>query len=337
MSIHISILGLDRIGASIGLALGSHSDQFERSGYDRQQPTAMHARKINAVDRVELNLPKSVKQADVILLALPLAQVKETLKTIGCDVRSGVVILDTSPAKQVVAGWISEFIPVKHHYVCITPIFNSDHLMEQDESIRFATSDLFERGLMAIGAPAGTEAAAIKLAADLCILLGTTPFFCDMAEMDGFTASTRLLPKLISTALLNATLNQPGWVDASKFCGADYTAVSSGVSASEESASLCNAVLLNKTHLLRSLDGVLAAIYALRDDIESERSGALETKLENAREGRVRWWLERQKVVPQSKDLEAGEMPKAGDFWKQQLGFLNRLSGPRPAKPEKKD
>ncbi len=337
MSIQITILGLNRLGASAGLALGRHSDQVERTGFDYKHATAMQARKINAVDRVELNLPKSIKQADVIFLALPLNLVKETLKTISPDVRAGVVILDTSPAKQSVSAWVSELIPLKCHYVGITPLLNSRYLSNQDESILSADLSLFVNSLMGIASPDGTDAAAIKLAADLSGLLGALPFFCDMAEMDGFTTSTRLLPQLVSTAILNTTLNQPGWMDASKFTGAEYAAASAGIAGRDESASLREAALLNKTNILRSLDGMLAALYALRDDIENDQNSQLESKLENARDGRLKWWHERQRLDPQSKELQATEMPKAADFWKQQMGFLSRLSGSHHSKPEKKD
>lgn len=36
-------------------------------------------------------------------------------------------------------------------------------------------------------------------------------------------------------------------------------------------------------------------------------------------------------------ELQVTEMPKAGDFWKQQVGGFSRLSGTRPLKREKKD
>jgi len=337
MSIQITILGLDRIGASTGLALGRHSDQIESTGFDHKHPTATQARKINAVDHVELNILKSVKQADVIFLALPLNLVKETLATIAPVVRAGVVILDTSPAKQSVATWVTELFSDKCHYVGITPLLDPSLFDDQDGSILSATLDLFDKSLMAIGAPYGTDAAAIKLAADLSGLLGALPFFCDMAEMDGFTASARLLPQLVSAALLNATINQPGWKDASKFTEAEYSAVSSGIAGNEESAALREAAILNKANVLRSLDGVLSALYALRDDIENEKPSQLGSKLENARDGRLNWWLERQKMRSADKDLQTAEMPKAGDFWKQQMGFLSRLSKSRPEKPEKKD
>ncbi|HCC78640.1 MAG: hypothetical protein A2X25_10000 [Chloroflexi bacterium GWB2_49_20] len=337
MSIQITILGLGRIGASAGLALGRHSNQVERTGFDYQNAIAMQAKKIDAVDRIEVNLPDSVKQADVVVLTLPLNKVRETLKTIAPNVREGAVILDTSPAKESVAAWVKELFPTKRYYVGINPLLNPLYLADQDESIESATADLFENGSMAIAAPEGTSGEAITLAANLSGLLGASPFFCDLAEMDGLTAFTHLLPQLVSTALLNATLDQPGWRDGSKFAGSDYAAASSSIAGHEESASLCAAALLNKTHLLRSLEATLAALYGLRDDIENDQGEQLESLLEHARVGRAQWWNERHKLASQANELQSAGMPKAGDFWKQQVGFFSRLSGTRPPKREKKD
>jgi len=337
MSIQFTILGLDRISASIGLALGRHSDQFERTGFDHMHATAMHAEKINAVDHVELNLLKSVKKADVILLALPLNLTKETLSSIAPVVQAGVVILDTSSAKQSVATWVRELIQVKCHYIGITPLVNGHYLNDLDGSILSAKPDLFENSLMAIAAPEETDAAALKLASDLSGLLGASPLFCDMAELDGFIVSTCLVPQLLSATLLTATLDQPGWTDAGKFAGAEYAAVSSGMAGSEDTASIREAVLLNKEIVLRNLDGLLTTLHAFRDVIQDDRAPQLGFRLDGARVGRQKWWQDRQKTRPIDQELQSAEMPKAGDFWKQQLGFLSGLSGRHSPKPDKKE
>ena len=339
MSIHITILGLNRIGASIGLCLQRYSDQFEITGFDPTQVTATEAKKINAVDHIEFNLLKSAKTADVIVLSLPTNKIRETLTTIAPSIGSGVVILDTSIAKQSVAKWVEDLIPDRSHYVGITPLLDTQFFNDRDGTILSATPDLFNNSLMAIGAPFGTDSAAITLAADLSGLLGAKAFFCDMAELDGFTASARLLPQLVSASVVNATLNQPGWADAGKFTEAEYAVTCSGIAGNEEIPSLSEAVILNKETVLRGLDSFLATIDALRDDIEHERSSELELKLESARKGRLKWWQERQKAGTQGRQDKSLEMPKSGDFWKQQIGFLSRsrVPGPPSKNPEKKE
>ncbi len=60
----ITILGLGQIGTSIGLALGDSKDQVIRIGNDKE-PDAWHiAQKLGAVDKVLVNLPDAVENAD---------------------------------------------------------------------------------------------------------------------------------------------------------------------------------------------------------------------------------------------------------------------------------
>jgi prephenate dehydrogenase len=336
MSIQLTILGLGKIGASAGLALGRHSNQVERCGFDPHYPTTQLARKIGAVDKIEIDLSDSIKNADVVFLAMPLNDIQATLKTIAAHLREEAVILDTSPAKTKVANWIKELLPARRHYVGISSMLNPRYLNDPRESIEAAVIDLFENCPMAIAAPAGTPGAAIDLAADLSRLLGAQPLFCDLAEMDGLIASTQLLPQLVSTALLNASLDSPGWADARKFAGSFFTGASSAIAGRQESASLRDAALLNKIDLLRSLDGYLSALQTLRDNIADDQSDLLEERLEHARVGRIKWWNEHQKPDWQNNRSIPAEMPKPGDFWKQQVGFFSRMPGRQSTKPEKK-
>ena len=336
MTIQITLLGLSRIGASVGLALGRQPGQFERTGLDSLTPSAAQAVRMQAVDRLANDPAESVQQAQVIFLSMPLQHIWQTLQSIATQVLPETVILDTSPAKVRVSAWVRELIPVACHYVGVHPGLNPKYALDQDESFTTACADLFEGGVMALAAPAGTPSGALNLAADLAGVLGAQPFFCDLAEMDGLTASTCLLPQLVSTALLNATLGQPGWRDAVKFAGAEYAAATSGIAGREESASLREAALLNKTDLLRSLDASLAALQALRSDIANGQAEALEKKLEAARFGRQDWLKKLRQPGRQASASPGTEMPQKGDFLKQQFGFLLKRPAPRSEPPEKK-
>jgi prephenate dehydrogenase len=48
---------------------------------------------------VKYNLPASVREAKIVILALPLSEVRETLRIIAPDLQEGTLVLDTAPAK----------------------------------------------------------------------------------------------------------------------------------------------------------------------------------------------------------------------------------------------
>ena len=122
MTIQITIIGLGQIGASIGLALAENKEMFERIGHDKDPLVARKAVKLDAIDRFAINLPASVREADIVILALPMDQIRDTLAIIATELREDAVIMDTGPVKEVVSAWAGELLPPKRHYVGLTPV-----------------------------------------------------------------------------------------------------------------------------------------------------------------------------------------------------------------------
>jgi prephenate dehydrogenase len=132
MTVQITIVGLGQIGTSFGLALANQPDLVRRIGHDRQAEVARNAEKMGAVDKVVFNLPAAVREADLVLLSVPIDQVRETMAIIAPELKEGSVVMDTAPVKEVVAAWASDLLPADRHYVGLTPVLNPLYL---DESV----------------------------------------------------------------------------------------------------------------------------------------------------------------------------------------------------------
>ncbi len=128
MSVRITIIGLGQIGGSFGLALADQKEMFQRVGHDAIPEISRMAQKLGAVDQVSLNLPASVRNSDVVLLALPIDQIRETIEIIAPDLKEDVVVLDTAPVKEVVTAWAKELLPPGRHYVGLSPVLNTNYL-----------------------------------------------------------------------------------------------------------------------------------------------------------------------------------------------------------------
>jgi len=320
MTVQIAIIGLGQIGGSFGLALASREDMLRRIGYDREAKVARQAEKIQAVDKVEGNLPGAVREAELVLLCLPLDQVRETLETIAPHLKEGAVLMETSLAKEAVSAWAAELLPSGRRYVGLTPVINPAYLHEVNTGIEAARADLFKNGLIAIVTPPQADSSAIKLAADLTRLVGANPLFIDPVEVDGLMSATHILPQLMAAALLNATVDQPGWKEARKLAGRAYAESSEPIVQLNDVQALSHAAILNRENVLRLIDSSVAALYALRDDIETGDEAALTERLERARQGRLRWWAERQIGDWSYEAMTKVEMPEAP-------GMLGRLFG----------
>jgi prephenate dehydrogenase len=333
MTVKITIIGLGQIGASMGLALANHKGQVTTLGHDKSAETARQAQKLGAVESIHYNLPASVENADVIVLAIPLSEVYDTLKIIGQDLREEAVVMDTAPVKAKVADWAKELLPAKRHYVGLTPALNPARLEEAGVGLEAARADLFQKGAVGITTPYGTAEGALKLATDFIALLGGIPFFADLAEVDGVMASAHLLPGLAAAALAESVTGQPGWPDIRKLAGKSYSAATRPLD-DEESAALAEATLQDRDNALRVLDGYIAALTSLRADIASENKKELQARLESARRGRAQWQLERARGDWLAVESGKQELPKVGDILKQQLGGLDKLFGRREKKSD---
>lgn len=293
MDIQLSIIGLGQIGASVGLALADHPKLVKRIGYDRDPDVIRLAKKMGAVDKTHANLNAAVQGSDLVLLALPMDEIRSTMNEIADKLKAGAVLMDTAPVKDVVAGWAKDSLPEGCFYVGLTPVINPKYLHEEKYGVQAAKEDLFHNGLIAIVAPPHANSKSVKLAADLTRLLGADPLFAEVVEVDGLMTATHIVPQLMAAALLNATVDQPGWREARKLAGRAYAEVSGPIVHLGDPGALASTALLSREHVLRVTDSVIAALQSLRTDIENKNYEALSGRLERARKGREIWWRQR--------------------------------------------
>jgi prephenate dehydrogenase len=321
MSIQISVIGLGQIGASIGLALKEHTDIVSRTGFDRNPEIARQAERLGAFDRITTSLASAIRGADLVILSLPIDQIRETLQVVAMNMKAGSVVMDTGPVKETVTTWVNELLPQDRYYIGLTPVINPAYLHTPESGVEAARADLFNAGLMAIVTPPNTSSDAVNIAGDLTRILGASALFIDPLEIDSLMASTHLLPQLIAAALTNATTDQPSWREGRKVAGRAYAEATGPIAHLGDAHSLRTAVFLNRDNVLRQLDSVIAALNALRHNIEQENAEALEAQLTRARQNRERWINEREAA-----DWSALENPPAMEMPRSK-GILSRLAG----------
>jgi prephenate dehydrogenase len=324
MTIQITIIGTGQIGASVGMALAEQTKQLTRVGHDKEYSIAQKAKSLGAFDQININLPSSVEKADIVFLALPIGEIRETLKIIALDLKPDSVVMDTAPVKSVVAKWMKELLPAHSYYVGLTPVINAAHLTASETGVDAARADLFKDGAIAVCAPPGTPGDAIKLGSDLARLLGATPFFADIDEVDGLMASVHILPQLVSAALAHATIDQPGWREGRKLAGRAFTLTTSGLTSQDAPETLAASALLGRDNVLRSIDRTIAALGAIRDQIANDQHESLKTHLNEIYDGRMKWWSARQKGDWLKDEYGKIEAPHLSDVLGHFVGFRRK-------------
>ncbi len=326
MPVQITIIGLGQIGASIGLALSQHKNIVSVVGHDIELAVERAAQKKGAVEKAEHNLPKAVKDARIVLLALPVHQIRETLEFIAPDLMEGTVVVDTAPIKSEVAKWAKDILPEGCYYVGLVPTIGSEFLSDAGTGLDSAKADLFSKSIFLVTAPPGAPGEAVQLVSDLVKMLDATAMLTDIVESDGLMTSAHLLPQLVSAALLNATVDQPGWMDVRKLAGRAYLAATSGLMPQDAPESLQMLSLQNRENTVRSLDVMISALGALRDDIEDGKDELVKDRLQAALTGRQNWMNERNAANWVEMQREPPDYPSVSDR------LLGGFIGRRPKK-----
>ena len=331
MTIQITIIGLGQTGVSVGLALAEHKAQLHRTGHDPDLDRARQAEKLGAVDAVHINLPTAVEKANLVVLALPLDEIRATLEVIGPVLPPGAVVVDLAPVKQSVMAWARQLLPAGRYYVGLAAVRNPHYLDTPETDLDTAHADFFHNSLIAIVTPPGVPDQANRLAMDLISLLGADHLFVDPYELDGLVTGTHILPGILSSALVHTTMGQQGWREARKFADLAYAAVSRPAAHAGSAAELAEMALNAPENTLRHLDNLLSALQNLRLLVASGDSQALEDYFEQARTSRSEWWQERSAGNWKEAEQVRPETPPARPVFGQLLGF----GKPKDKKPKK--
>ena len=79
----------------------------------------------------------------------------------------------------------------------------------------------------------------------------------------------------MAAALLNATIDQPGWREGRKFAGRAYAEATAPIMPWAMSTAWQPTALLNRENACAVSDSAIAALSAIRSDIDAAGSGSL--------------------------------------------------------------
>lgn len=316
--VSVGILGVGRVGASVALALKRYNASkearhaFEFVAADSRAGVREEAQKLEIAPRIERNLFAAAEDKDIVLLALPYAEVKVAYEVIGPQLRPGTVVLDTSPLKQPSLEWAKQYLPEEVHMVGITPVFNPKHLFDGIDDTEHASEDLFDKGTMLLMPSVNCIKDAVELAADFSTLVGATPHFLDPAEHDGLIAMTEGLPALLGVAMFYLMHRSSGWGDTQRLTNPAFGLLTHHLYDTHPD-DLRDAWLNNRDNLLRSLDELTATLRSFRELLAANDQAALEAALIQASD-EYSQWINRRHNARWDEDKAAGQVPSMGQM-----------------------
>src|SRR5690606_11014175 len=293
-TITVTIIGLGRLGASVGLALqrynkkGNTPHKFDITGVDERPAMLAEAEKMGAVSKTARNLYSAVHDRDIIVLTQPYAEVRRTNQAIGKDIRAGGVVLDFSPLKMPSIRWAKEYPSDESHMVGLTPVVNPRYLYDGLDDTEHAAADFFDKGSMMMMPSPSCIREAVELAGDFSSLLGATIHFMDPMEHDSLIGATLGLPTLLGVMSFYTLSHNAGWGDLQRLTNPPFGRLTHALFDTHPD-DLRDLWLNSRDSLTHQIDDLIQKLYDVRQALAQEDHNTLEAVLTDAADQYSAW------------------------------------------------
>jgi prephenate dehydrogenase len=288
VNVHISrlvVVGTGLIGGSFAATLKQADLVDEIIGLGRRRETLEQARALGLIDSIA-DAPAQVAGADMVMLAMPVAQMPRVLQEIAPHLGENTIVTDAGSTKSDVIAAARKALGANFaHFVPGHPIAGAENSGPQS-----ARADLFVGRNVVLCPEAETDAAAVQRVTALWQATGAQVTQMDAARHDRIFAAVSHLPHLAAFALVDDLAARP---DASVFFRYAASGFRDFTRIAGSSPELWRDVALaNRTALLGELAAYQDKLGEIRQALEAEDAAALEKIFSRASAARRNWGRE---------------------------------------------
>lgn len=292
----IALIGVGLIGGSFALSLKKARAVEHVVGLDRHSTSLKAALQLGIIDSFTDDMASAIADADLIVIATPVAQTTKILSAIYPYLQSNTIVTDVGSTKADVVlaarnslqEKVSQFIPAH-------PIAG-----REKNGPEAAIDDLYVGKKVVITRLAENADEAVELVAQAWRLCGAIIHHLSPKEHDQVFASVSHLPHLLAYALVDDIAAKPHADRLFQYAASgfrDFTRIAGSSPEMWRDISLAN-----RTAILEELDSYSAKLQQLRASLEASDSLALEAIYSRAQTARVNWITAIEAAESQSKD-----------------------------------
>lgn len=271
------------IGGSVALALKKAGFDTHIVGVGRGEKSLKEALELRVIDSAETNIAAAIQDADLILIAAPVAQTTSILQSIKPHLNIQTVITDAGSTKADVMACAKAVLGEQfNQFVGGHPIAGAEK-----SGVSAAKFDLFFGKNIVLTLSAETNHDAITSVTQLWQACGAKVSQMSAENHDSIFAAVSHLPHLLAFALVDDIAARPNAAQLFSFAASgfrDFTRIAGSHPEMWRDISLAN-----KTALLNELSAYQAVLNQLKKLLENEDGTGLQALFERASVARNNW------------------------------------------------
>ena len=192
----VAIIGLGLIGSSVARGVRAAMPGVTLSGYDAEPAVREIVRALELLDTVADSAGKAVKEADLVVLCVPVGAMGEVARGFAADLPANAIVTDVGSCKASVVEALAEALPG----ATVIPAHPVAGTERSGPEAGFAS--LFHQRWCIVTPPAEADPTAVERVSAFWRRLGAEVEIMDPAHHDRVLAVTSHLPHLIAYTIV---------------------------------------------------------------------------------------------------------------------------------------
>ena len=198
----VAFIGMGLINSSLARDLKIKKFYLSSSAYSRRLSTINKIKKLKLVDFASSNIEKTIKEADIIIVGIPVAAYQEVFKKICNNIKPGAIITDVGSVKKEVINSVKKYIPKNVDFVPGHPIAGTENSGPES-----GFAGLFKNGWCILTPNKNTSKNSIKIIKNMWQLVGMKVDIMDSNYHDEVLAITSHIPHIIAYSIVGTIAN----------------------------------------------------------------------------------------------------------------------------------
>ena len=279
----VAIFGVGLIGGSFALALKKAGAAGRIVGAGRSLRSLERACELGIIDSYATSAAEAVSEADLVLIAAPVAQTGAILAAIRPHLKPGAVVTDAGSTKGDVVA--AARVALGSRIACFVP--GHPIAGREQNGPDAAIADLYVGKKVVLAALPENAAADVERVALAWRLCGAVIHALSAQEHDRVFAAVSHLPHLLAYALVDDIAHKPHADLLFQYAASGFRDFTRIAGSSPEMWR--DITLANQSAMLTELDAYLTQLGRLRTMLAARDGAAIEAVYANAQQARHNW------------------------------------------------
>jgi prephenate dehydrogenase len=279
----VTLVGVGLLGGSLGLILKQRRLAGRVEGYVRRELSIGECQSLGVVDCATCDLEAAVREAELVVLCTPLAQMRELTERMLPHLNPGTIITDVGSVKASVVRELEPLLTdTRVHFIGSHPMAGGEKM-----GVSAARADLYQNAVCVVTPTATSDADALNKVEELWAAVGMRILTVSPELHDELVSRSSHLPHVVAAELANFVLDPTHPNGQAELCANGFRDTTRIASGSPEMWR--DIAMANRENLSNGVARFIERLQQFQQALDRQDAKAVEEFFATAKDRRDNW------------------------------------------------